>query len=104
MTAPAPHRTRQQARLDERYGPTAVVTGASSGIGRSCATYLAEAGFDVGLFVPAAGYGTSEPLIGNDPAAEFDMVTVNRGAVLALTHALALPALRATRSPGIARS
>jgi short-subunit dehydrogenase len=132
-------RTRQQTRLLERYGPTAVVTGASSGIGRSCATYLAAAGFDlvvvarsgdalrrlateaestfgtdvrivvadlatadgietvisatagcdVGLFVPAAGYGTSGALASNDPATEIDMVAVNCGAVLALTHAYA---------------
>jgi uncharacterized protein len=140
MTEPiSTHRTRQQTRLYERYGPTAVVTGASSGIGRSCATYLAGAGFDlvvvarngdalrqlateverdfdtdvrivvadlstsagidtvvsatagldVGLFVPAAGYGTSGPLTDNDSAAEIDMVAVNCGAVLALTHVFA---------------
>jgi hypothetical protein len=139
MTEPAGQRTREQTRLLERYGPTAVVTGASSGIGRSCATYLAAAGFDlvvvarngealrdlageverafdtnvsvvvadlstsagvevvathtagrnIGLFLPAAGYGTSGRLLDNAPAVELDMVAVNCGAVLALTHLFA---------------
>lgn len=128
--------TREQARLRDRYGPAAVVSGATSGIGRSCATYLAAAGFDlavvarddlalarlanelesdhgvtvhpiaadlstpdgidevaiaarsldVGLFVPAAGFGTSGPLVDHDAADEIDMITVNCTAVLALTH------------------
>ena len=36
--------TREQVRLRERYGPWAVVTGASDGIGREFAARLAEAG------------------------------------------------------------
>ena len=36
--------TREQLRLRERYGPWAVITGASDGIGREVALRLAEAG------------------------------------------------------------
>jgi hypothetical protein len=35
----------EQNRLCQRYGPWALVTGASSGIGLELATLLAEAGF-----------------------------------------------------------
>lgn len=41
-TAQAP--TKENKRLRARYGPWAVVTGASEGIGRECAVCLAEAG------------------------------------------------------------
>lgn len=132
-------RTGQQIRLHDRYGPTAVITGATSGIGRGCATHLAAAGFDlvivarnhitlhelatelesrhhidvqiiaadlstrsgidlvatatagrdIGLFVPAAGYGTAGPLTANDPDTEADMITVNCQAVTSLTQVFA---------------
>ena len=140
-------RTGQQARLLERYGPTAVVTGASSGIGRGCATYLAASGFDlvivarsqetlhalatelesqfgvevhvvaadlsteagtqmvvtrsaeydVGLFVPAAGYGTAGQLTDNDLATESEMITVNCQSVMVLTHVFATRMIRRKR-------
>ncbi len=121
-----------QHRLRERYGPCALVTGASSGIGREIASQLAEAGFDlvlvarreqvllelaeelahrigvqagvlpidlaraegvdelttattgtdIGLYVAAAGFGTSGPFLDATPAEEREMLRLNAEAVL----------------------
>lgn len=119
-------------RLRTRYGPRALVTGASSGIGREIAVQLAEAGFDLvlvarretallelaaeltgrhgvdvqvlpidlartdgvdeliaatdgvdlGLYVAAAGFGTSGPFLRALPVREREMLRLNCEAVL----------------------
>ena len=119
-------------RLRSRYGPRALVTGASSGIGREIAVQLAAAGLDlvlvargemalrelaaelaarhdvdvrvlpldlagptgvdeltlattgtdIGLYVAAAGFGTSGPFLDAAPDCEREMLRLNCEAVL----------------------
>lgn len=126
-------------RLRTRYGPSALVTGSSSGIGREIAVQLAAAGLDlvlvarrgnalrelavelagrhgtdvrvlpldladpagvdvlidetagtdIGLYVAAAGYGTSGPFLDAVPDDERDMLRLNCEAVLTTTSVFA---------------
>jgi uncharacterized protein len=135
-------------RLRSRYGPRALVTGASSGIGREIAVQLADAGLDlvvvarrestlreladdlmarhgvevrvlaldlartqgvdeliastvgtdIGLYVAAAGFGTSGPFLHATPDREREMLRVNCEAVL--TTSLAFGRRLADRGRG----
>ncbi|MEL6715786.1 MAG: SDR family NAD(P)-dependent oxidoreductase, partial [Planctomycetota bacterium] len=63
---------------------------ADLGCEEGVAEALAEAaGLDVGLFVAAAGFGSSGPFLDQDPASEADMIDVNCRALLTMTHAIA---------------
>ena len=137
-------------QFKERYGPVALVTGASSGIGVGFAEELAHrgldlvltarrgdrlraladrlaaeqdvkvevvesdltrssapaallaatSGFDIGLLVSNAGFGSKGPHEGNDPAALTDMLMVNSHVPLLLTHGF-IPRLRARGHGGL---
>lgn len=67
-----PGRNRRHERLRNRYGPWAVVTGASSGIGREMAIELAEAGLD--LILVARSQATLEQMAA-DLAAQYGIET-----------------------------
>ncbi len=127
--------TNEQLRLQKQYGSWAVVTDASSGIGRALAIKVAEAGLnvvlvarrqdvleelateltskygveiqvmaadlgqetaidqvlantqaiDVGLFIAAAGFGTSGPFLMTSPEQELDMLNVNCRALMLMS-------------------
>lgn len=83
-----------------KYGPWAVVTGASSGIGREIAIRLAEAKLDLvlvarrrealdrlaGNLTASAGFGTSGAFLDADRDEECDMLDVNCRAVMVLAQ------------------
>jgi short-subunit dehydrogenase len=127
---------RESSRLLKAYGPLALVTGASSGIGKELSEQLASAGFqliltarrkdvldklaadlhqkhgtevhtigadlstqagledlinqvqdqDIGLLVASAGFGTSGLWLNGFLESEIDMLQVNCGATMGLTH------------------
>jgi short-subunit dehydrogenase len=85
---------RRRDRLDAvaseittRYGVECRVVAADLGSAASVdAIVEAAATRDVGILVAAAGFGTSGDFIGNDIAAELNMIDVNCRAVVALAH------------------
>lgn len=81
---PAPVVASSGGRLVKRYGPWAVVTGASSGIGRAIASQLAEAGLDLVLVARSAD---ALDVLGTDLAARFGVATRSMPVDLALPTA-----------------
>lgn len=127
---------KQKKKLKETYGPWALITGASSGIGKELAQTLAEAGLNlvvcarredvldglaekwrhtfqvevivmsldlsqmasiktmvneigdlpIGLYIAAAGFGTSGEFIRSNAEAETGMLQVNALSLMLLTH------------------
>jgi len=70
--------TSEQVRLRERYGPWAVITGASDGIGREFAGRLAEAGLN--LVLAARRKGILEDVanrLARDHGVQVETVTVD---------------------------
>ena len=52
----------EKKRLYTQFGPCALVTGASSGIGKELAEKLASAGFDLIINATAAGLSNDSPI------------------------------------------
>lgn len=127
---------KEKQRLQTKYGPWALITGSSSGIGKELAIQCASAGlnlilvargetvlneladqlekaysiqvavhradvsdreqtnrllqfsvaYDIGLFIAAAGFGTSGEFRNGNVEEELDMLKVNCASVLEMTH------------------
>jgi short-subunit dehydrogenase len=136
MSGPSDSVSKEPLDKWHRYGPWALITGASDGIGRECAIALARQGMhlvlvarretvltalaeqltrdygvacrviaadlgtpdaakalddgthdlDIGLVIAAAGFGTSGPFLSSALDNERDMLAVNCGSALALSH------------------
>lgn len=81
---------RTAAALSEKYGVRAETMPTDFSIPTSTARALeALRKRDVGIFVAAAGFGTSGPFIGNSIDAELQMIDVNCRAVVELTYGIA---------------
>jgi short-subunit dehydrogenase len=76
------------AEIAAAYGVDTSVIAADLGCREGVDRVLSEtAGADIGLFVAAAGFGSSGPLVDQPVDNELNMVDVNCRAVVALTHA-----------------
>jgi NAD(P)-dependent dehydrogenase (short-subunit alcohol dehydrogenase family) len=92
--------TAEAKQLADRYGGWALITGASSGIGRAMADQVAEQGMpcvilsneqepldrELGLLVSNASFGRTGPFGSDDMATYRRMLAVNADAYVALAH------------------